>query len=114
VLGHVPFADIKLLALVALERLNFVMFSQVDLKVASCVILFAASRFLALELVKIFMCSLMVTQNPLLTKLAIAPWKITFELHDVLPIVRGDVIGQVLGHLERFVTAFERTFVQSN
>jgi hypothetical protein len=111
VLCHVPFTDVELFALVALEWLDFVVFSQMHFQVASCVVFLSATGLLTFKFIKVLMGTLVISQDPLLTELTVAAWEGAFELLDVLLVVSCYVVRQMLRHLERFVAAFKRTLV---
>ena len=86
-LGHVPFRDVLLLAVLAHKRPNASVFPQMHFKVGSSVVLFIAAFVLAMELVDIYVRFFMVAQNPLLSKLRLATRVAAHKLLQVLFVV---------------------------
>jgi hypothetical protein len=66
-----------------------------------------------MELVNIYMCFFVVAQNPLLPKLRFATRVAADKLLQVLFVVGGQVIYQMLGHLERLVAVWICTFMET-
>jgi hypothetical protein len=111
---HIPFRDKLFPTIHALEWSDSCVFSQVDLKIRSSIILLVTTFVIALKLENVRMCLLMISQDPSLDILFVAAGECTFEFLLSCFLMSLLVVSKVLRHLKTLFATSYRALEYSN
>ena len=113
-LCHIPFGNILLTALITDERPHAQMLAHMDLEVRAGVVFLGAPWKFTMKFIDVLMCFLMISQNPFLAELGLASRKRTLKFLVLIFLVGRQMVREMLGHLESFLTAWVIAFVKSH